>query len=199
VLFFKDQVTGQVGMLMVKVLEPNTVPNVAFPTFSSAAKYPVALDEENTDLELMPPGVGSVLCSADDMTGGSGIVRYSRVGLITFDGVGRMQQLICTLTPDDGDTRFERTDLAKKHTRLYNQFQDRIGPSVLSGLATDAGGYPTGYAFLLFDATVFKGLAQPGDPDPDIRVSGVERDWLNQNSVGLVVNRYNGTLIRGND
>jgi prepilin-type N-terminal cleavage/methylation domain-containing protein len=205
VLFFTDQVTKQVGMLMVKVLEPNTADTLPVKSLADVAHYPVELDEESTDLELLPPGVGAVVCSARDavpQTRPDGSldpnVAYRRVGLVMFGGTGRLEQLVCVLKPEQGDTRLPTP------TRLMTAFRDRINAGITDdvfiGTGTDAkpGPYPSGYAFLVYDANVFNGI-EADQNYPDILVSDAQGKWLNQNAVGLVLNRYNGTLIRGND
>lgn len=194
VLFFKDQASGQMGMLLVKVVEPNT----------DTDSYTVDLDEENTDLELLPPGVGAVLCGPA-ATAGKPKLAYRRVGLIAFDAVGRLQQVFYKFRPTDpNDERFE------KPTRLLAQYGDGDATKPVNRIGTDPLNYaplPSGCAFLLYDAAPFANLdADPNHPEVDVSdvdtnppVARPQRPWLDQNSTALVVNRYNGTLIRGNE
>ena len=46
----------------------------------------------------------------------------------------------------------------------------------------------------LFDSTK---LGDLGGPPNDVKFPQQQRDWLEQNVLALVVNRYNGTLFRG--
>ena len=68
-----------------------------------------------TDIEV---SVGAVVSSPDVLsTTIFKPTRYSRVGVIAFDSVGRLRQLICTFKPESGDNRLAKPD--GTHTRLF--------------------------------------------------------------------------------
>ena len=56
--------------------------------------------------------------------------------------------------------------------------------AVLAGM-TRGSGFANGASAI--------GSSLPGYPGPE----QAEEDWIDQNSVPLIINRYNGTLIRG--
>jgi len=91
-------------------------------------------------------------------------------------------------------------------SRIANLFQAPAGATHFPTTATPL--LTSGYGVALFDREAFVGGAGAGDEDAanaDVEVAGGtyatqergEEAWIDQNSVPLLINRYNGTLIRG--
>ena len=60
------------------------------------------------------------------------------------------------------------------------------------------------FGFVLYDEETFKNQSGFNDQDPQIEAGGPitpaerkEETWLDTNALPVLINRYNGTLIRG--
>lgn len=99
-----------------------------------------------------------------------------QAGLILFDGYGRIEYLPAYVI---GPVMKAAPDLVSK-----------------LGTLASAASTPTAVAVLLFDRQAFSSAGLTGS-GLALTFSTAEQDWVEQNAVALVVNRYNGTLIRG--
>jgi prepilin-type N-terminal cleavage/methylation domain-containing protein len=138
----------------------------------------------DAESETVPVGVGVQL--VNDTKGNANADRYVRTGVILFDGRGR----------------FDSIPYAIRASGAWGQ---RLG------LTTDIDLTPSLYSQLgvaLYDQAAFKD--QPGDvgtendtlfniPNYGSGPTGepAEETWLDNNSLLLSINRYNGTLVRG--
>jgi prepilin-type N-terminal cleavage/methylation domain-containing protein len=168
VFFFDDAVTGKTGMLLVKMLDGN--PNL------------LELDDENVEVEYLPTGIGLASLLPSGTT-----TDFRPNCLIVFDGIGRIDSLPSyRIQPPPGS----KTSLGDKFVK---NFKDKVW-NFLGVTQIE----PTQAAFVIYDR---RGLAdQPENATPDlvgVRFSTEQATWLDQNAVAIVMNRYNGTLIRG--
>jgi type II secretory pathway pseudopilin PulG len=166
VLFFNDTQTGQVAMAMVR---EGPIPGGTNPA------VPLEIDEDSTEAEFFPPGVGVAFYSpnvAGTLTNGLN----PRVnGVVMFDGLGRLQTTRSAHFPPGA--------------LLSEAYATRAG----GGLTSLAEWSST--AMMLYDKANFGAL--PASATPDQTFSPEQVTWLNQNATVLVVSRYNGTLARG--
>jgi prepilin-type N-terminal cleavage/methylation domain-containing protein len=161
ILFFDDQATHRTGMLMVK--------------YRDDAVNTLDLDDDNVEMELLPTGIGMAFALP-----GSPRTDYHPVGLILFDGVGRIQTSTYQVKP------------ATK-TNLVDQYGPNLGDDLIKNLGVSPKQEFSEAAFVLYDQRKF------ADQGP-ILASGFttqQQDWLDQDATAIVMNRYNGTLIRG--
>jgi prepilin-type N-terminal cleavage/methylation domain-containing protein len=171
IFFFDDQTTGKTAMLMVKVLDgtPGTL----------------ELDEENQELEYLPVGVGAAFVAPDNNSAAATSLTYHPYGLVVFDGLGRTDTILYKLA-------------FNPQTALLQQYGTNIDgnliPSVSSTLGTGAKGEQSEIAMVLYDRRL---LADQGAPASSVQFSTLQTTWLDSNALALVVNRYNGTLLRG--
>ena len=174
VFFFDDQVTGKTAMLMVKFFD---TPNAEL----------LEIDDDNQEPEYLPQGIAAAFVlpptAADTTT-----TDYHPYGLIVFDGLGRIDNLAAyklAVTPT---------------TYLVAQFGKNLdggGKNVIGALGLNPDPKkpePSEAAFVIYDR---RGLADQGAPASDVEFAKPQKDWLDKNAVAIVMNRYNGTLIRG--
>jgi prepilin-type N-terminal cleavage/methylation domain-containing protein len=167
VFFFDDALTGKTGMLLVKVLDGT--PNL------------LDLDDENVEIEYLPNGIGVAGLLPNSTT-----TDFRPNGLIVFDGVGRIETVDKYMINPSPATSI----LGDKYFKNFKN-------TVWTGLGTPAQPEASQTAFVLYDR---RGLADQNPTNtaaPDVRFSPEQSTWLDQNAVAIVVNRYNGTLIRG--
>jgi prepilin-type N-terminal cleavage/methylation domain-containing protein len=195
VFFFEDQSTKKTGMLLVKINDP-------FPGSGAAGKNPNAyvleLDDNDEEVQPLPNGVGAAFVLGAKPTPGGGATAnttnttYRPYGLVAFDGLGRIMILngYTTVAVDTAKTTYPNgsTNLALK----YGQYLGAAGANV----GSDATAAPevSHASLLLYDKTVLadlKAAASPQDFSPE------QVTWLDQNGTAVVVNRYNGTLFKG--
>ena len=178
VFFFSDQGgSGKTAMIMVRLLDD--------PTAGNPNAFLLELDPENTELEYLPKGVGAAFMQNDPAGGIPLKTEYKPFGLVLFDGLGRTQVL----------TQYKLVGAVT--TALINQYGFNIEGTgnILGTLGADkTKPEMTSVAVGLFDSTK---LGDLGGPPNDIKFPPQQRDWLEQNVLSLVVNRYNGTLFRG--
>jgi prepilin-type N-terminal cleavage/methylation domain-containing protein len=174
VFFFDDAVTGKTGMLLVKVLDGT--PNL------------LELDDENVEIEYLPNGIGVA-----GLLPNSTNTDFRPNGLIVFDGVGRIetldQYMIKSLPPTKSDLRDKYySDKGPKN------FKDNVWNGLGTSLTLPEASQT---AFVLYDRRGPADQNPTNTTAPDVRFSSEQSLWLDQNAVAIVVNRYNGTLIRG--
>jgi prepilin-type N-terminal cleavage/methylation domain-containing protein len=181
IFFFDDQATGKTAMVMVKLFDGT--PNL------------LDIDDENQEPEYLPVGIGAAFVlpptAADPNT-----TDYHPYGLVVFDGLGRIENI----------PGYKLN--AAPATNLVAQFRDNIeggnskvtpvitpGKSVIGTLGTTASKPEASeVAFVLYERAPF---ADQGAPLSDVEFAKPQKDWLDKNATAIVVNRYNGTLIRG--
>jgi prepilin-type N-terminal cleavage/methylation domain-containing protein len=183
IFFFDDQATGKTAMLMVKVLDTN--PNL------------LELDDDNQEPEYLRVGIAAAFVLPPAPADPSR-TDYHPYGLVVFDGLGRIENIPAyklTAAPSPGKTN------------LVAQFADNIEggnskvspvippskPSLIASLGTSKP-EASEVAFVLYDRANF---ADQGPPVSDVEFGKGQKDWLDKNATAIVVNRYNGTLIRG--
>jgi len=173
VLFFDDAVTGKTGMLLVKVLD--TSPSLL-----------VELDDDNEEIEYLPNGIGVAgLPGTTTIVAGSPTTDFRPNSLIVFDGIGRIETVNSyALNPAPG-----RSILADKFLKNFK-------PNAFLTLGI-AQAEPSQTAFVLYDRRGIGDITPNVTTTMDVRFSPEQATWLDQNATAIVVNRYNGTLIRG--
>jgi prepilin-type N-terminal cleavage/methylation domain-containing protein len=198
IFFFEDQATKKTGMLLVKIDEPVSAPN-------SAANV-LELDENDEEIQYLPQGVGAAfVLGAQPAANGNATANatgttYRPYGLIVFDGMGRIVTLGSYTTEANDPVRYPADAAAGKPvgTNLMFHYLQNIYPQG----ALKIGAQPPPVAIqefshnglLLFDKHVLAEVQPVGD---GLTFSAQQSQWLDQNGVAVVVNRYNGTLIKG--
>jgi prepilin-type N-terminal cleavage/methylation domain-containing protein len=145
-----------------------------------------------TDVQVLPSGVG--LQVMNDTKNVANVDRYLRTGVVLFDDEGKFQSVQWTL----------------KSTSTLSKL---ITPNMINGggvtLTTDALSNPfySGFGVALYDRSLFTGLGFTegdyiynkvlGGPATYTGAEQNEETWLDNNSLPLVVNRFNGALTKG--
>ena len=173
VFFFDDQVSGRTGMLLVKILD--TTPNV------------LELDTPDIEPEYLPTGVGAAFLLPPLPTSPN-TTDFRPTGLIVFDGLGRIETLT-SYTPQFGAPK----PTPPPRTSLDQQYSTIIGPAINVGASAPE---QSQVAFVLYDRRPFAEQDTTGSTQ-GISFGPKQKDWLDQNATAVVINRYNGTLIRG--
>ncbi|HLL90989.1 MAG TPA: prepilin-type N-terminal cleavage/methylation domain-containing protein [Tepidisphaeraceae bacterium] len=176
-----------------KGIADSTVANAPpdFPTASNvywAATAPASFALlPGADLEYLPPGVGAQIASDLDMATPQD--RYLQTGMVLFDRSGQLVVTPYEIAPN--------TPLA----RLVDSTGDVQIPA-----ATDTRPMLSGTAMALFEREPWLNngneqdfrfavpSAPTGSPSAD---ESEEEEWISSNALFLLVNRYNGTLTRG--
>jgi prepilin-type N-terminal cleavage/methylation domain-containing protein len=150
-----------------------------------------------TDVQVLPPGVG--LQIINDTKGVSNIDRYLRTGVILFDNEGKFQSVPWSVSGT--------STLAKLMTPTINTLGGWVGD-----LAADVNTNKlfSGFGVVLYDRATFLSLGfTEGDylyPNGIFNANvsqspwvseQAEETWLDNNSLPLVVNRFNGALTKG--
>jgi type II secretory pathway pseudopilin PulG len=172
-----------------------------------ATPYWGTLDEQEIDslvgyeFQYLPPGI-SVQTINDPDPAGSGTQRdrYLRSGMILFGGDGALlhRKYVIGVPPNaDQDTThlFRMMGFDKRNTPLD---QTAVGASATFPLYSQLG-------VVIYDEENFRTAGGTNDdPLNDNAAIGAanyneqpEELWLDQNALSLLVNRYNGTLVRG--
>ena len=211
VFFYRDTGTNRVSAALVQEAAP---PEDA-PTNGPDFYLDLVPDR---DAITLPVGVG--LQGIDNAASGSGgrkddgyigfnvfddlPVHYG--GVILFDGYGRLiNKYYGFLLTEAVGKRMEPTRLAEA---LGYPPGDAPGATYFIARRSKNDPPPMSlFGFVLFDAEAFAGAVpdeevRETDPEPtggtyDANGEGAEEIWLDRNAVPVLVNRYNGTLIRG--
>jgi prepilin-type N-terminal cleavage/methylation domain-containing protein len=178
VFFFDDTLSGKTGMLLVKVLDgtPNTL----------------ELDDENVEIEYLPNGIGVAgLLGSVTTVSGTPTTDFRPNALIVFDGVGRIETL--------DQYKINPAPPAAATSILGDKYRKDFKDNVWNEMGTRvAQPEASQTAFVLYDR---RGLADQAENlttnQIGVRFSPEQSKWLDQDAVAIVVNRYNGTLIRG--
>ncbi|HEY7115675.1 MAG TPA: prepilin-type N-terminal cleavage/methylation domain-containing protein [Tepidisphaeraceae bacterium] len=212
VFFFEDQATKKAAMLLVKVDEPVSGPN-------SVANV-IELDDPEEDMQLLPTGVGTAFVLGVNVTGydvnaktnyNLGVTKsdqvkattYRNYGLIVFDGSGRIVSVgSYTTDVDSGKNDVKQRYPPNAKTQLIDRFNNSLYLPTQQhiGVASNGPQECSQAGLLLYDKPTFANLPpvtdSSGNVDPRV-FSTAQSAWLDQNGVAVVVNRYNGTLVRG--
>jgi prepilin-type N-terminal cleavage/methylation domain-containing protein len=186
VFFFEDQATKKTGMLLVRIDDPVALPN---PNANV-----LELDDNDEEIQLLPNGIGAafMLGAAPTTSGGAKAntnnTTYRPYGLIAFDGLGRIVTL-AGYTTVANDARYPGG--ATKLVQKYGQY---LGAGATVGSSPSKPPEVSQAGLLLYDKTVLADLPAAADPQD---FSSQQVTWLDQNGTAVVVNRYNGTLIKG--
>jgi len=150
------------------------------------------------DWQYLPTGVGAQTINDPDPTNvGATRDRYLRSGLILFDGDGNLIHRQYTIAwPGAADTD-------ETHLFRVMGFENRQPPLNQTDVGTLLN-YPlySQLGVVLYDDQEYR-TAGHDDADPtnnNTPMTGPEQNeeqWLDANSLSLLVNRYNGTLVRG--
>lgn len=192
VMFFRDPVTDRIGMVLVREAP-----------MPSGATLEVVLDlVDDRDTLLLPPGIGvqTILGAAPEppaQRNAHGYIGLNQLpgtnlsigGTILFDSGGRLViRSYGLLTRDSGG--FE-TAMGRW---LYAPSVPPPNPTYL-GIPVQ-----TQVGLTVFERQAFVnrfGEAGWADPAPYTPAEREEELWLDDNGIPALVNRYNGTLVRG--
>jgi prepilin-type N-terminal cleavage/methylation domain-containing protein len=178
VFFFDDQTNGKTGMLMVRVLNTGSLlPPPAIPDT-------LELDQDNVEVEYLPKGVG--LAAMLPTTVVAAGTDFRPCGLVVFDGLGRVEAIpnyaVKPPVPPSPPTFV---------TDLIQQYTPNLGP------ATTVPNLGISHAALaLYERRGFGSVDTAGSV-PASAFNAAQVAWLDQNALAVALNRYNGTLIRG--
>ena len=170
----------------------------------------------DTDLQLLPAGVGLQLLNDSLITGNANVDRYLRTGCIMFDSNGQLASVEYDVLPS---SKLGQLLLGASTNTLAGRVAATVPPVALSNAAT----LYSQLGFVIYDREQFKAQGfLENDPKfasrlanltgvmvADPEAGGNEERWLQNNmgpsnasgtstniAIPLVVNRYNGTLMR---
>jgi prepilin-type N-terminal cleavage/methylation domain-containing protein len=205
VFFFEDQATRRTAMALVKIDDANLQPN-------TTARV-LELDESADELQLLPTGVGVAFMLGQVPQGGTAggptTTVYQPYGLVAFDGVGRVMPVpgyMLRPRPTDALTKKRyppKGGSGDGYTELVERFQKNIGDDVLQRLGTStlaADQVFSHAALIMFDDAAFAERLASTDPTKfSTATDGAnsQSEWLDQNGVAVAVNRYTGTILKG--
>ena len=145
----------------------------------------------DVDVQALPSGIGVQL--VNDPQGLTSVDRYVRTGLILFDRQGRLDSLNYAIQSDSALGRLLKLTgpfipplLPSSQYRIRSQFG--VAVYDLQAFRNHPGNTEGDAGF------VVPNLSSPTAYDSDERD---EEDWLSQNAAVLMVNRLNGTLVKG--
>ncbi|HYO08441.1 MAG TPA: prepilin-type N-terminal cleavage/methylation domain-containing protein [Tepidisphaeraceae bacterium] len=166
------------------------------------ASYWGSLDDDEIDTfvgydyQYLPSGIGAQTINDPNPTNvGAPRDRYLRSGLVLFDGDGNLMHRQYTITaPTDGDT-----------THLFSVMGFHLRNAPLNAQHVGANvNFPTysQMGVVLYDEEQFRaaGGSQEDPLNENAAITQAEQNeekWLDGYSLSLMVNRYNGTLVRG--
>jgi prepilin-type N-terminal cleavage/methylation domain-containing protein len=168
--FFENPATGEYTLCIVKIQ----------PTQTTSGLVP-AIELDPQDDEAVPLGRGAAMTSVFAVAQSSSLYnrRYLPYGVVMFDGLGRTQPTQYVIYTDN------RSDPTKSSFDLIRRFG-------LGGILTPNLELSTN-AFLLYTRSKFQ---KQGDDNPN-QFGSRSLTWLDENGSNQIVNRYNGTLIKG--
>jgi prepilin-type N-terminal cleavage/methylation domain-containing protein len=155
----------------------------------------------DSDFQMLPQGVGIQLLNSNP-TGQGNFDRYLRTGCIMFDKKGRFDSVPWSVTLNSTLGRAlhvsRNLDLGTVGgvSRMYSQFGIAIYDRQQFLAKSGANANPTDMDFIFgsgfFDPTIY-----PASRFSAWNDENAEETWLDNNSLPLFVDRYNGTLIKG--
>lgn len=151
----------------------------------------------NTDFQLLPQGVGVQLINSNP-TGQPNFDRYLRTGVIMFDRFGRFESIPYSVSKSStlGLAMHLSANMQPPGLSLYSQFglvlydrQTFLAQSSGASNFTEVDFILKGF----FDPAIYPASSFPtAFPDEQ-----TEEAWIDANSLPLLINRYNGSLIKG--
>lgn len=205
VFFYEDQASKRTAMLLVRIDEAGLNQN-------QTARV-LELDDAAEEMQLLPANVG-VAFLLGQKPGSSPTptaqleTTYRPFGLIAFDGQGRVMLIPSYTLAPKPDVGTQKRYPPGGITQLVDRFKDNIGSAAtdpFTGLgttppasATDTSKQEFSHtALMLFDKVPFAEKTPSTDPLVFTTGSGSQSEWLDANGVALAVNRYTGTILRG--
>ncbi len=199
VLFFIDPASQRVALAEVTAISGGPVP--LDPADAIEARLDLVPDR---DFLYLPSGVSSQIidnhAGADDRyigfntaldAGGPTILPFG--GVILFDANGRLASRTYSFaaTKADGATTSEINNLLFDVARGGTAAGADMVPS------DTVGGYRSAFGFALFDRDQFlsNGALEDAQAGGAADIGG-EETWIDENAVPLLINRFNGTLVR---
>lgn len=178
---YADAVNGNTSMVVVRVFDAIPPAGVT-PTPPPNVRTYIEVDPGADAPQPLPVGVGAAFvvgyntkASASTRTG------YSKTGLIVFDAYGRIEPL-------------EKYSIIPTYSPvLIDQYM-----KFTSGLLPNDS--PAQYGIMLYDKGSFVDFFNsnaPGAGADDLNFGDEQVKWLDQNGLSLIVNRFNGTIFRG--
>jgi type II secretory pathway pseudopilin PulG len=208
VLFYLNPVNDRVEAVIVQ----QTPPPATVPTPAPVYYLDVV---PNRDYVVLPPGIGVQTVNSPTTTytdkylgfnptatfGSPSATNVLYGGVILFDGNGRL------VSATYGFKLFT-TDVSGNMvaTNLATMLAVNASPQPQFDLVPMAGTAPLSsqFGFVLFDREAFKAQGYTDgddvlDNNPQINAANeaTEETWLDTNAAPILINRYNGTLIRG--
>jgi hypothetical protein len=200
-------------LYVVEVIESD------YPIETADANRQIYLDLTDTEFLPLPPGVGvqtlnnkpptgvdnylgfnnnTVALRAAGGTGGNFTLQWAYGGVILFNGQGQLVSRTYGFRTGFAPPNGQGNDIQTSLDRLIVMLGDRAQHP------GEAGSDPVESAlgFVLYDREGFRNNGNDGDPQltssltPAAEVA--EEEWINNNALFLMVNRYNGTLTRAN-
>ncbi|MGH7180175.1 MAG: pilus assembly FimT family protein [Tepidisphaeraceae bacterium] len=208
--FVKYTIGGADRSFVYKSLTPgNAAPTGAAgdPNWAESGLWFVDLAPDRDSLDL-PPGVGAQCIYNDpnsfDLLGNPTGDRYIRqCGLLMFDGTGKLTSVVYGIHPYSKlgqRLAMAPNDLAiLNSTTAYNpNFRSQFG-LVLYDLESAKNAVPYRERDCVATMNSLSGITPPTDPPAYTANSPeyLEEAWLDANATPLLVNRYNGTLVKG--
>lgn len=183
VFFFEDPKTKNVMMVVVRIYDSP-------PTMTTPGLY-IDVDPQLPEAQSLPVGVGAAFIVGK--TSASANTSYAKLGLVSFDALGRFEPLNYNFEPN-------RNPAGSGASVLQNQyFLDntyRITATPPSEVSKSHLG------LMLFDKKSFADVDTAGSTV--ILMGPAQSQWLDgaagmgkSGGLPLMINRYNGTLIRG--
>lgn len=184
VFFFEDPKTKNVMMVVVKIYDSPVGSG-----WAPGASY-IDTDSQLPEGQMLPPGVGAAFIAGRISTN----TTYSKVGLVSFDALGRFEPIVYGFEPSKNPATGGAPSALQTQYQLDNTYRIWSSMSPPEVARSHVG-------LMLYDKKSFKDV-DPSNNSPTLFTAG-ESQWLDGQSPGksgglpLMINRYNGTLIRG--
>lgn len=183
VFFFEDPKTRNVMMVVVKIYDSP-------PTMTTPGLY-IDVDPQLPEAQSLPVGVGAAFIVGK--TSASANTSYAKLGLVSFDALGRFEPLAYNFEP----TKNMAGGASVWQTQYFFDNTYRIATSMSPAELSRSH-----VGLMLYDKKSFKDV-DTSNTSPTL-FSATESQWLDGASgmgksggLPLMINRYNGTLIRG--
>ena len=210
-----DQEPGNDRVLLLEVIEGDLPLPPDAPAPGSRDIY---LDATDTEMVALPPGVcvqtlnesstqitdryigfNKILTYAD---GGAAAPEYHYGGVILFNGRGqvinRSYGFVTNRPAPGGQGNPPQTNIDRTVFNVSGWFVHPGAPG--SQAAAPATAPNSAFGFVLFDRQQFLGNGGDSDRQLDASVAAAvedaEENWINNNAVAFMINRYNGSLVR---
>lgn len=184
VFFFEDPKTKNVMMVVVKIYDSP-------PTMTTPGLY-IDVDPQLPEAQPLPVGVGAAFIVGK--TSASANTSYGKLGLVSFDALGRFEPLAYNFEPNRNPAG---AGVSVLQSQYFLDSTYRIATSM-----TPAELSRSHVGLMLYDKKSFKDV-DTSSTSPTL-FSAAESQWLDgaagmgkSGGLPLMINRYNGTLIRG--